>query len=807
MMNRFLCVHGHFYQPPRENPWLEEVELQDSAYPYHDWNERVTAECYAPNTAARILDQDHYIRDIVNNYSRISFNFGPTLLAWMERRAPEIYQAVIEADRESRKRFSGHGSALAQAYNHLIMPLANSRDKRTQVIWGIRDFEHRFGRRPEGMWLPETAVDQETLEVLAEHGVVFTILAPHQARRVRRIGAKDWLDVSGSRIDPRVSYLRRLPSGRSLTLFFYDGPVSQDIAFTGLLNNGEALAERWVQAFTPDDTPQLAHMATDGETYGHHHRFGEMALAYALNHIEAQRLARLTLYGEFLKLYPPTREVEIIENTSWSCSHGVERWRSDCGCNSGRGGWNQQWRAPLREAMDLLSDRMVRVYEQEMAPLLGDPWQARDDYIEVILDRSPENVERFLVRHAGRRLEPAEKVKALRLLEMQRHAMLMFTSCGWFFDEISGLETTQVLEYAARAMQLAQRAGGAALEPDFISLLERAPSNLPEYGNGARAYEKLVKPTMIDLMRVGTHYAVSSLFEDYQDLTSINCYTAEREFYELKEAGRQKLAIGRARMRSDITWSERTISFAVLHLGDHSLMGGVREFSGEQAFETMRQEISEAFSRGDLPEIVRLMDRYFQTHNYSLWHLFRDEQRRIFDRILTSALEGIEASFRQIYDHNYPIMQAMRELSIPLPKALSTPAEYVFNANLRRLLEAEDPDLDQLRNLLDEVRKWGFDTERAAVGFAAGRRLNTQMERLRRNPHDLPLLAAIETMLQTLQAAAIDLDLMEAQHLYVHIARQHQQARRKQAESGDQSAQEWVKSFDALGDILRVRSG
>jgi alpha-amylase/alpha-mannosidase (GH57 family) len=806
MMNRFLCVHGHFYQPPRENPWLEEVELQDSAYPYHDWNERITAECYAPNAAARILDDDHYIRDIVNNYSRISFNFGPTLLAWMERRAPEVYQAIIEADRQSRERFSGHGSALAQAYNHLIMPLANSRDKRTQVIWGIKDFEHRFGRRPEGMWLPETAVDQETLEVLADQGVAFTVLAPHQARRERRVGGKNWFDVSGSRIDPRRAYLCPLPSGRSITLFFYDGPVSQDIAFTGLLNNGEALAQRWMQAFTDDATPQLAHMATDGETYGHHHRFGEMALAYALDHVEARRLARLTVYGEFLELHPPTREVEIIENTSWSCPHGVERWRGDCGCNSGRSDWGQRWRAPLREAMDLLRDRMTEVYEQEMSPLLPDLWQARDDYISVILDRSPENVERFLARHAGRQLDPVEKIKALRLLEMQRHAMLMFTSCGWFFDEISGLETTQVLEYAARAIQLAERASSATLEPAFRLLLEHAPSNLPEHGNGAQVYEKLVKPAMIDLMRVGAHYAVSSLFEDYQDTTGINCYTAAREFYDLKEAGRQKLAIGRARMRSNITWSEKTISFAVLHLGDHSLMGGVREFLGEEAFETMRQQIIEAFSRSDLPEIVRLMDRHFQTHNYSLWHLFRDEQRRIFDRILTSTLEEIEASFRRIYDHNYPIMQVMRELNIPLPQALSTPAGYVLNANLRRLLEAEDPDLDQLRNLLDEARKWGFKTERAVIGFAASNRLIALMERLWRDPNDLRLLTSIETLLQTLQPASIDLDLMKAQRLYLHLARQNFQEKRKRAEEGDQNAREWAQCFDALGNILRVRN-
>ncbi len=804
-MNRFLCVHGHFYQPPRENPWLEEIELQDSAYPFHDWNERITAECYAPNAAARILDNEHYIRDIVNNYSRISFNFGPTLLAWMQLHTPDVYQAIIEADRESLARFSGHGSALAQAYNHLIMPLANAADKRTQVVWGIRDFRHRFGRQPEGMWLPETAVDLETLETLVDHGIAFTILAPRQAKRVRRIGEKGWVDVSESRIDPKQRYLCLLPSGRTITLFFYDGPVSQEIAFNGLLNNGEELARRWMSVFTESDETQLVHLATDGETYGHHHRFGEMALAFALQQIEASQMARITNYGEFIEHHPPMCEVEIIENTSWSCLHGVERWRGDCGCNSGRPEWRQQWRAPLREALDMLRDKLAELYQKEMTPLIPEPWDARDDYISVILDRSPENVEAFLLRHAGRQLDPADKVKALRLLEMQRHEMLMYTSCGWFFDEISGLETTQVMQYAARAMQLAEKTCGLNLEPEFIALLENAPSNLPEHGNGAQVYEKLVKPAMIDLMRVGAHYAVSSLFEDYQEIADINCYTARRDFYERREAGRQKLAIGRANMHSRITWSEKAISFAVLHLGNHSLMGGVREFQGEEEFEIMRKEISDAFSRSDLPEIIRLMDRHFESHNYSLWHLFRDEQRRIFRRIMTSTLEEIESSFRQIYDHNYPIMQAMRELDVPLPKALATPVEYILNANLRRLMENGETDFDQLRNLLDEVKKWGFDAEKKSIAFAASHKLTAMMEELSLSPRDPALIERIVELLEILQMAAIEFDLINAQQLFFKIVRQQLPAIQPGQNDDDKKPGELAGEYDALADALRIR--
>jgi alpha-amylase/alpha-mannosidase (GH57 family) len=442
--DRYVCIHGHFYQPPRENPWLEEIELQDSAYPYHDWNERIAAECYAPNTASRLLDGEGRITGIVNNYSKISFNFGPTLLAWMERHDPSTYIAILEADKLSRKRFSGHGSALAQAYNHIIMPLANSRDKRTQIIWGIEDFQKRFGREPEGMWLPETAVDTETLEILAEQRIKFTILAPSQARCFRKIGEnQEWQGVEGSKIDPTTSYLCRLASGRTLYLFFYDGPISQEVAFGGLLKNGEAFVQKLMGAFSEGrDQPQIVHIATDGETYGHHHRFGDMALAFCLHFIESSDLLTLTNYGEFLEKYPPIHEVQIFENSSWSCAHGVERWRNDCGCNSGmHSGWHQKWRGPLRGALDALRDQLIPAYTREASLYFKDPWQARDHYIEVILDRGEESIEAFLKKHTARELSKEEKSRVLKLLELQRHAMLMYTSCGWFFDEISGPET------------------------------------------------------------------------------------------------------------------------------------------------------------------------------------------------------------------------------------------------------------------------------------------------------------------------------------------------------------------------------
>ena len=430
----------------------------DSAYPYHDWNERIAAECYAPNAASRILDDNGRIACIVNNYSRISFNFGPTLLAWLEHKRPDVYAGVLEADAESRRKFSGHGGAMAQPYNHMIMPLANRRDKYTQVAWGIHDFEKRFGRRPEGIWLPEAAVDLETLAIVEEFGIRFTVLSPYQANRARTIGSRLWKDVGGGRVDPSTPYRVALKGGRHINVFFYDGPISRAVAFEDLLLRGEYLAGRMAAAFSEARPwPQLVHIATDGETYGHHRRRADMALAYALHYIEKQKIARLTNYGEFLELHPPTHEATIFEPSAWSCAHGVERWRSACGCSSGmHGGWSQEWRAPLREALDWLRDTLAPAYFENGRRFFPDPWEARNAYISVILDRSPASLDLFFKMHASHDLAPAERTAALKLLEMQRHAMLMYTSCGWFFDELSGIETVQVIQYAARALQLAE---------------------------------------------------------------------------------------------------------------------------------------------------------------------------------------------------------------------------------------------------------------------------------------------------------------------------------------------------------------
>lgn len=805
---RYICLHGHFYQPPRENPSLESIELQDSAYPFHDWNERITAECYGPNAASRILDGENRIIDIVNNYARISFNFGPTLLSWMEEKARDVYQAVLEADRLSRERFSGHGSAIAQGYNHVIMPLANERDKYTQIAWGIRDFEYRFGRRPEGMWLPETAVDLATLELLVEFGIKFTILAPNQASRVRKIGSRSWRDVSGQRVDPTMPYVVRLPSRRRINLFFYDGPISRGVAFEGLLNNGEVFAQRLLSAFADEQTrdwPQLVHIATDGETYGHHHRRGEMALTYALHYLESNQLARITNYGEYLEKHPPTWQAEIFENSSWSCVHGIERWRSNCGCNSGRQGWNQGWRAPLREALDWLRDDLAPRYESKAGEFLKNPWAARNGFIDVILDRSPESLERFWTKCASRPLDDCEKVTALKLLEIQRHALLMYTSCGWFFDELSGIETVQVIHYAGRAIQLAKEVFGEYDAAPFLSRLANAKSNIPEYGDGARIYEKWVKPAAVDLPKVAAHYAISSLFDSYPEKARIYCYLADREDSRTLEAGKTKLAVGRVRLTSRITQDSATLSFCAIHFGDHNVSGGVRHARTAEEYQELTGGAVEAFSRADIPAVIRLLDKEFGTEIYSLKSLFKDEQRRIVNLILESTLADAESNFRHVYEQHASLMRFLADLGTPLPKAFRAAAVFALNSQLREEFSNHNFNADRVGHLLEEAKAVHVELDSETLGFRLRKRIEEMADRFEKNPHDTSSLQALESAVGLARAVPFEVDLGKTQTICFAMLQNVYREMTSKTEQGDEGAATWVSDFQNLAQELSLR--
>jgi alpha-amylase/alpha-mannosidase (GH57 family) len=802
-MERYVCIHGHFYQPPRENPWLEAVEVQDSAAPFHDWNERIAAECYSPNATARLLDGSNRIVDIVNNYSRISFNFGPTLLAWMRERMPDLHELIVEADQQSRERFSGHGNALAQVYNHMIMPLANARDKQTQTVWGVRDFEFRFGRKPEGIWLAETAADIETLEVLARHGIEFTVLSPFQASRVRKLGVGgNWKDVSGAKIDPSRAYLCRLPSGRSISLFFYDAPVSQAIAFEKLLESGEKFASRITSAFS-DARPwdQLVHVATDGESYGHHHRYGEMALAYALRHIEENHLAKLTNYGEFLEKHPPTHEVRIHDGSAWSCAHGVGRWKEDCGCNSGRGGWRQHWRAPLRQALDWLRDEVAPRFESKAREFFRDPWAARDDYINVILNRTPEVRKAFFERHGTREFNEEDCVRALQLMELQRHAMLMYTSCGWFFDELSGIETVQVIQYAARVIQLARSVLGEDLEAGFLERLEHAPSNISEHGNGRFIYDKFVRPAMIDWEKVVAHYAVSSLFETYGEKTKIYLYDFDELERHVFTVGKAKLAVGRTRVEFEITHEGRVLSYAVLYMGEHSLTGAVKRFDSVEEFQSAARELREVFERGDFPETIRVLDRLFGPSSYSLKSLFKDEQRRIVNEVMATTREDLEHRFRLITERYTPLMKFLEDIHMPLPHALQTASDYVLQSDIEKLFANGLVDLDALRGLTAQARHRGLLG--AEFSYAVKGKLEKMAAKLSANPEDIALLENFRGFAEVVVPMPVGLNLAKTQNIYFAMLRDVLPQFRQRAAGGDEAAREWVQKFLALGTSLQ----
>jgi alpha-amylase/alpha-mannosidase (GH57 family) len=807
VVERYICIHGHFYQPPRENAWLEAIELQDSAYPYHDWNERITAECYAPNSASRILDGEGRIEKIVNNYSRISFNFGPTLLSWLEEKAPAAYRAILEADQLSRKQFSGHGSAIAQAYNHMILPLANTRDKETQILWGIRDFEHRFRRHPEGMWLPETAVDLETLQILARHGIHFTVLAPTQAKKVRPGGKRAWRDVTGGHIDPSKAYELRLGTGRAINIFFYDGPISNGVAFEGLLAKGEVLADRMLGAFLDSRAgPQIVHIATDGETYGHHQPHGDMALAYALQYIEEKGLAQITNYGEFLEKHPPADRVQIIENASWSCAHGIERWREDCGCNSGsHPDWNQKWRKPLREALDWLRDAVAPKYEAAGGDLFKDPWTARNEYIEVILNRSPEKTDEFLARQAVRSLSGPERIRALKLLELQRHAMLMYTSCGWFFDEISGLETVQVLQYAGRVVQLSHDLFRDDLEAALLTRLDRAPSNILEHGTGRIVYEKFVWPAMLSLEKVGAHYAVSSLFEEYSRHTRVYCYLVQREAFQTLTAGNVRLAAGHLQITSEVTRESEDLTFAVVHLGDHNISGGVRPFQGEEAYLATVKQVVETFEKGELSELVRELDRNFGAGVYSLQLLFRDELSKVLRVVLASTMEEAEATFRHLFENHQLLIHFVSRMGIPLARHLQVAAELTLNADLRKAFEEEILNVARIQKSLQEVQKTGAQLDVATLEFTLRRRIDGLADQFHAEPADLDRLHRLDQAAALVQLLPFKVNLWTPQNIFYGLLLSVYPGFRDDAGHASQAAQQWVEQFRSLGEKLAVR--
>jgi hypothetical protein len=727
--DKWVCIHGHFYQPPRENPWLEAIEPQPSAHPYRDWNERITAECYRPNTAARVVDGHGSIIQIVDNYQRMSFNFGPTLMSWLEEHAPDVHAAVVDADRDSRERFSGHGSAMAQAYNHMIMPLASPRDRLTQVRWGIADFKRRFKRTPEGMWLPECAVDTATLEALAVEGILFTVLAPHQAKAWRPAGG-EWRTTP---IDPGRAYKCKLPSGRSIDLFFYDGQTAQAVAFERLLSDGHQIIARMTgRPRAEGEEPTLCHIATDGETYGHHHRYGDMALAWALSQVEqGWNGTRLTNYAEFRVKVPATWEVKIHDNSSWSCAHGISRWREDCGCNSGgRPGWNQKWRRPLRDALDWLRDQAAAALDSVGGMLFKDPWAARDAYIDVLLNDDAAR-DRFLALHASHALSPEERVRALSLMEMARHAMLMFTSCGWFFDELSGIETVQCMQYAARVAELIESVGGDAVEPELVDRLSVAMSNIPDEGNGRQVWQRRVRPAKIDSSKVASHIAVRALVDPDQartfDVHGFRCELVDRVE---RRSGRARMVAANIIVRSALTEAATPLCFAGLYLGEQHVTGGVRPTPAPTEWAAIVEELTSALKTGDVFAAQRVIDHHFPGAQLSLGALLPGRRERVLSAVLGEPIRTAEEQLGDSYDEHAPLIRWLVAHELPVPDLLHTVAEVALRRRVLANLNSDAASFQQLRQHLAEAAEVKVSLDTPEIALAASDALRRLIDRL-----------------------------------------------------------------------------
>lgn len=781
-MTTALVIHGHFYQPPRENPWTEQVEREPSAQPFHDWNERIHAECYRPNGHARIVDAYGRVERVVNNYANLSFNFGPTLLTWLERSHPETYARVIEADRESARRRGGHGNAIAQGYNHAILPLCNERDRRTQIRWGVADFRHRFRREPESLWLPETACDRPTLDALIDEGLKYVILSPYQAARVRPLGAKQWHTVGGE-VDTSIpySYLHSDGSGRALAVFFYDGHIARAVAFERLLSSSHALVERCARA--AGGGAKLVNIATDGESYGHHFRWGDRAVAYALE-VEAERHGlRVTNYGEFLAEHEPTFEVEINEGplgegSAWSCAHGVGRWARDCGCNGGAPeGWNQSWREPLRAALDLLRDDAAEKFEAEAGRIFRDPWRARDDYVELLVDRSAPRDE-FLRRHAARALAHDEEVRALTLLEIQRCSMVMYTSCGWFFDDVSGIEAVQVLRYAGRVVELMETLRLAPPISSFLESLSEARSNLKEKGNGADIYLRAVEHSRVTPQRVAAHIAISNLIERDE---SFECetlgYSYQKSSLRKQRHGRITLETVRLALEEHATSRRQEFALAALHFGEVDYYCALAPFTSESDFEEAAERVWAQFRTASLPLLLRLAQSEFGPGEFGIEALLPQGQGRLSHSVFGRLVDRFMEEYEHLYEENRRVVERLQEIGFHPPRELRAAAELTMGRRLETELRRKpvgSGDYRRAAEIATEAARHGYKIDRASVKQVYEEALTSAVRRVVKNRSAENFQAAL-TLLAIGHELGLEANLEGAQEIVFEHLREESQ--------------------------------
>ena len=778
----YLTIHGHFYQPPRENPWIERIELQPDAHPFHNWNDRILIQCYQPNAMSRIVDSEGKVMEMVNNFRLLSFDVGPTLMSWLEKYAPMVFHRILEGDQLSRQERSGHGSAIAQVYNHMILPLAEERDQRTQIRWGIYEFKKRFERDPEGIWLPETGASERTLEILIEESLEFTILAPEQAQKIRPLGAPNslWKDVSDGSIDTTrpYRYFHSRDTERFIDLFFFDRPLGSEIGFGDLLLDAKKLMTKLMNTHHSDrHHSELIHAATDGETFGHHKAFGERVITFILKEDAERHGFKRTNYGEYLEKFPPQFEVKIKpgEGTSWSCAHGVKRWKEDCGCyTGGQPGWNQKWRAPLREAVHFLENRLAEIYEKEGRQIFGDPWKARDGYIQLILDRSAESQKSFFDQHALRSLSEAEKIKASKLLEMERYAMLTETSCGWFFNDLSGLETVQILRYALRALELAAEFGGEGIEKEFVTQLTQAESNLAEFGDGSGVWEKRVKPARVSEAKLVSHYAFRKLFDlPTSNEDFYNHQISEREL-ERKTVEKRTLLMGSVRVTGRTIPESREWGYAIFHEDDSQVQCFVKRLSAGE-FHPLSVALSDVLLKKQGPIFLEALKQVFGHEIFFLKDLFPEERQQILWLLSERMRKDFYQTIERLYEENRSRLSLIREATRFLPEELKGILEWMMGERLFQWIQKLDSKVSfeeiqkKGRAILEEAKERGLAVHaRSSVEFLS-KRLNDCIEKLftQENP---ALVQKIEKVLELAKEFDLRLHARIAQDLFFVFA-------------------------------------
>ncbi len=767
--NHHICVHGHFYQPPRENPWLGVIEPQSSAYPYHDWNDRITAECYKALSCSPVKTAADKTADLFNCYAHMSFNFGPTLNDWLEKHQTSLLSRISLADELARQSYNGHGAAMAQAYNHAILPLCDARDRHTQILWGLREFRQRYGRDAESLWLPETAINMDTIRALIDHGIQHVILSPLQAAYVRPFGGEQWIGVPDGTIETRHPYrifevdgAGRTHFDRHLDIFFYDKELSTRVSFDHLLTDAQRL--EWFARQRLDDKatlPQLVLIATDGEIYGHHEKHGNRALAYFFHQLLSRKNVLLTNLSLYLKENPPCWEVRLWEGadgkgSSWSCKHGVGRWERDCGCGDGPHDWNQRWRAPLRKAFDELRDRLRKIFRREMGGLVLDAFEARNDYIRVILD--PAAREGFVGRHARRELTENDERRLWQLLEMDRYAMLMYTSCGWFFAELSGLEPVQNMRYALRAAELGDELEGYAgpvEQGTLVALLRErlaaAESNLSDPKTGREIFDRYVLGTRYTAREVAAVHALSLLLELPEPEYAIGCeVTVEKKKLVDSEV---TLLYGRAVCRDGRTKAESSFSILAARWPDGWARAGVFDDPARSKELTMLppDQLREVLKAEGVPG-TRLP--------------FADRQR-IFEKLHLNELQDSEEALFGIYSRFRPLLEKMTAQGLPLPDSLRASGERALAHRLLAAAKiiAAEPGVcataqETMMQIFAEAQRCGLNVERAAAARVLASALAQRLE-------DLMTILEIEdvesalTLLRFMRKAGYHLDNLD----------------------------------------------